>query len=764
MTRACAPEPQQRYATATELQAELNLFLAGRSLRRARNVERHLARLKKLAVAACVFLVLAAGAAWFARNEARHAGEKAREANERALSEATLRRRAEAAERQTEQQLHTALLEQARATVRSGEVGQRVRALEALRRAAAISNSVELRREVFAALALPDLRFERILPHGREVTLAQLDPLFERIAVCRRAGPVEIRSVPDDRLLTSLPASTNLGVHVAFWSPDGHFLAVKRDYSPNGARADYELWEPASARRVLLLRDVSMNAAAFHPHRPHFAVGLGSGAVAWWDLASGQEITRFPLAGPPARLIISPAGDRLAVAHPLDAGWRVSVHDATNGVLRSSRVFQDLVTGLDWHPDGRWIAVSDLGTSVHLVDAGTGEARTLGRHRAEAVQVTFSPDGRYLISGGWEREFICWDVQVMRRVFTMGLGSFQLQFRSDGRACAAATPSGVQLHALEQPSAHREFTEDLGGRLRHAAFSPDGRWLAASAEQRAGVWDLVGGGPGALADEAYEAHSFFTPDGGEWFGSRSNARNPNGFRCRISATTNATAPPGLERLTLPKPDGFTFLSLWSNSVVLTTTRGSQMVALENLETGPDRWVRTAAGINGVSPEGRWLAIYRPFSSALYVYRLPGLEGVANLTHPASIGDFEFSPRGDELAVCSSRGGVEFWSTRTWERTRVLTNFTRILFAPDARTVWLRKDLRSAGLYDVRTLEPLLLLPTGMLPLAASPDGRHLAVSVDARRLQVWDMVEVHKQLRELGLDWEGDPESVFSIR
>ena len=57
--------------------------------------------------------------------------------------EATLRARAEAAEHETGQQLYTALLEQARAIVKSGEMGQRVRALDAIRRAAAISNSVE---------------------------------------------------------------------------------------------------------------------------------------------------------------------------------------------------------------------------------------------------------------------------------------------------------------------------------------------------------------------------------------------------------------------------------------------------------------------------------------------------------------------------------------------------------------------------------------------------------------------------------------------
>jgi serine/threonine protein kinase len=50
MIRGCAPDLQQRYSTAIEFQVELNLFLAGRSLRRARTIERGLARLRKFAL------------------------------------------------------------------------------------------------------------------------------------------------------------------------------------------------------------------------------------------------------------------------------------------------------------------------------------------------------------------------------------------------------------------------------------------------------------------------------------------------------------------------------------------------------------------------------------------------------------------------------------------------------------------------------------------------------------------------------------------
>ena len=50
-------------------------------------------------------------------------------------------------------------------------------------------------------------------------------------------------------------------------------------------------------------------------------------------------------------------------------------------------------------------------------------------------------------------------------------------------------------------------------------------------------------------------------------------------------------------------------------------------------------------------------------------------------------------------------------------------------------------------------ELVSLVQRGDSLYALSPDGRHLAVSVDARRLQMWDLSEVRKQLHTLGLDW-----------
>ena len=61
-----------------------------------------------------------------------------------------------------------------------------------------------------------------------------------------------------------------------------------------------------------------------------------------------------------------------------------------------------------------------------------------------------------------------------------------------------------------------------------------------------------------------------------------------------------------------------------------------------------------------------------------------------------------------------------------------------------------------GVYDVETGERLPGPEDrigGVRALAHSPDGRYLAASVNSRHMQVWDLEEVRRQLRSLGLDW-----------
>jgi serine/threonine protein kinase/WD40 repeat protein len=661
---------------------------------------------------------------------------------------------AQAAEHDARQQLYFALFEQARATARSREMGHRVNALDALRRAAAISNKVELRREALAALALPDLRYERDVSIGQNVTQARCDPAFDRIALCRGPRDVEICSLDSGRLLGSLPASTNLPSYVVIWSDDGHYLMVKRDHPPGGFRADWEVWDVTAQRRLMMIKGLRGESVAFYPHS-NLVVTARSNAISRWNLESGREVGRYPIPYEPRRLEISSDGKRFAMVHAEGNSEIVSVFEPDRSAITASWKFSDFVGDVRWHISSKLLALADHSGKVQLFNIETGNATVLGRHKAEATTLAFSPRGDYLISGGWDREMTCWDLQTRQRAFTMGIDSYHLQFSADGRRCATLARSPFQranfiqlkLHEFELPAAHREFTEDLGNRMEQAAFSPDGRWLAASGQKRLGVWSLNTKDPGRVVEAPPLAGLDFSPDGEVLFGSGLDGEC---LEWRV-ASQGDLAVPELHPIPVREGKGFNSVCVFSNGVIWTGPKGSRIQSLDGaVDDGP--WIQTSSGLSGVSADGRWLGIYERFSPLLQVYKLPAFEPLGCLTNRSAILAFTFSPQGDELAV-STRSGVQFWSTKTWTRTRELADFRGILYGSDGRALWLTKDFSTGGLFDARTLQPLLPLPAGMLPLALSSDGRFLAVNVDSRKLQVWDVTEVRRQLRSLGLDW-----------
>lgn len=734
---------QRRYASAQELADELGRFLRdepirarplqapGRVLRWCR---RRPAIALSLGTAAALLLVVAVGSpiAVFRINAARK-------------QEVSLRQRAEAAEQRTQHQLYAALYEQARASVLTGEIGHRVRALEAVRQAAGISNPAALRGVAIAALALPDLRFER---EWSPSTLAVLDPAFERVALADGGGAVEVRSAREGRLLATLPASTNLTAFVGAWSADGRFFAVSRDCDATASARDVEVWEVANGRQVLLRQGMPWGAMSFHPRLARILFAEHDAAVIW-ELETGRELARHSLPGRPVVLKFAPDGEHFASLLPDGEEWVVAVHDVADGSVRANRRFASRVRELDWHPSARALAVPDFSGAVHWMDARTGDARVLGWHKAPAVRTFFAPSGDYLFSSGWDRQLICWDLSAMRRAFAVGLQSYVMQFRSDGTQCAMLVrpEMRLQLYTFERPNLCREFAEDLGGSRNSAAFSPEGRWLAGTGSERLVVWDLTADAPGTVINKAGISRVGFAPNG-DLFADGPDAC----LRYRPHAAQTDCVAPALEPLAAPRPDGFVSACLLSNGVMLTSTQGSRPVGFDQSDMGHGSWKPTVPGFNGASPDGRWLGIYLSYSPYFFAYRLPELAHVAILTNLGSIGQFEFSPKGDEVAI-SSKGGVEFWSTTSWQRLRCLTNYSGLLYSPDAETIWLSTDWRSAGLYDARTVEPILPLPRNTVPLAVSRDGRHLAVSVDLRRMQVWDFGELRRQLRGLGLDW-----------
>jgi WD40 repeat protein len=813
--KACEGARERRYQSAEQMHADLALLQSGQSVRRVRALERRAARTQRFAWAAAIVVTIAVAATLVANWRARIAEQMRRresallqQARDARVKESGARARAEGAERDARQQLNAALFEQARALVLSKELGHRTRALEALRRATGVTNAAELRRVAFAALGLPDLRLERELRLDPALTLLQPDPKFERIALGRGPGPVMIcslreagrnsrrgeahsnsgqkdQSLPtlaatvaglDTRssaggnsgvnleVLVTLPASTNRDVYQAAWSADGRFLAVKRQHDMAGVRSDWEVWNLAQTQRVLIAQpDIAHASVTFHPQRPLFMAGRGGGRVTEWDLETGRQLRTFRFPNTPHALVYSPDGKRLAASYRRDTNWVVAFHDATTMKLLRAVDYPEGVESLAWHPQGRWVSGNGVNPSqwargVHLIEADTGRVTTLGEHKIKAAYSVFTGDGHYLVSGGWEREIICWDLRTLRRAFTYAGAGYRHCWSADGRRCAVELPdNGLQFYGFERPE-DRKLSGNPGDAVREGQFSSDGRWFAVREDEHLCIWDLGGAAPATLVRVPRKTTTaFFSPDSRELFVVPDNyAQRGYLGRWRLTPSTDASAPPLVESLPVRLPNGFIGAALVSNELVMTSAEGVHFVALTNLAQGKARVVRVPPGLGYVSPNGRWLAMLYNYSPVVRVYRLPAMEEVARLQTSNFVGFITFSPNSDEMLVLN-RSGAEWFDTATWRCTRrqpgAPVSGSYAFYTPGGDGIWMVTHFRNAALLDRRTLEPLLPLPNDVLPLALSPDGRHLAVSVESRRVEIWDVAAFRREFAKLGFDW-----------
>jgi serine/threonine protein kinase len=232
--KAIAREPALRYQTATDLAADLQLFLADRPIRARRSTAterfgRWCRRNPWLAganmAAAVLTTILAIGstlAAWTFRDQ--------RDQIRRDLGQI------QDAEKRGQIRLFDSLAAQASARRHSRQVGQRFESLEALTQAAAIARALKLpaerldslRDEVIACMALPDMKpTGRVITQPPNVVESAFDSTMSRYAFRFRDGTISVRRFADDQEIAHFQARGERDIWVFGFSPDSRYLATK---------------------------------------------------------------------------------------------------------------------------------------------------------------------------------------------------------------------------------------------------------------------------------------------------------------------------------------------------------------------------------------------------------------------------------------------------------------------------------------------------------------------------------------------------------
>jgi WD40 repeat protein len=313
------------------------------------------------------------------------------------------------------------------------------------------------------------------------------------------------------------------------FSPDGRTLAA--GWQPNGAAwgeaCSVSLWDAATVRRMPreLRTGCGVNALSFSPDGRALAVGCFDERVRLWDMGAPTDVLALP-EGPSREawsVAFAPDGQTLAVGYDDEYGGdrhTLQLWDLRNRRVRATLTgHASMVYAVTYTPDGRTVVSAGYDHTVRLWDATTGKLRqTLSGHTDGVLCLARSPDGRTLATGGRDKTVRLWDLATGKQQLPLTGHTHEVSrvaFCPDGRTVASSSPDGT-VWVRDVATGVTVWRRPGTAPLTALAYAPDGRTLATG--DRTGVirlWDpATGVERRRLEGHAGEVNALvYSPDG-----------------------------------------------------------------------------------------------------------------------------------------------------------------------------------------------------------------------------------------------------------
>jgi RNA polymerase sigma factor (sigma-70 family) len=460
-------------------------------------------------------------------------------------------------------------------------------------------------------------------------------------------------------------------------------------------------------------------------------------------------------------IALSPDGQTLAAV----AGQSVAFWDISTGRLTRRLTFERDMHCLAFAPDGKAVAVGGQDCIVRLLDFASGkELQRFVGHRTHnnfvdfwqdsILGVTFSPDGRTLITWGSDETARRWEARSgkeLRQLSVKGWRSEQggkyflvHDVATNGQLLAVAkegSPKVLQLVVAATGKAIGQLPHPAD--VRRAAFSPDGKTLAVpygtiGQPGRIALWDVESGklfGTLTGPREAVFALAF-SPDGKKL----ASAGNEATIRlwdvdARKEEKQIRSLPSTVHQLAFT-PDGKTLICQGAENRIRLWDVANWRERL--MADGPTWLIRALA----YSADGELLA--SASGNTIWLWRAATDEVVRSFEgHGAPVTGVAFSANATALVSGSEDGTIRIWDAKTGKEQHRLTNkehrIELLALSPDGATLaaWGSEKPQVLILWQVRTPEEqrAVEVPSehpGAMPwlhaLYFTPDGKTLVAS------------------------------------
>jgi WD40 repeat protein len=363
-------------------------------------------------------------------------------------------------------------------------------------------------------------------PYENYTAAVAISPDGTIVAAGATDNRVHLWEMATGRELTALENRTWY-IWALVFSPDGRWLYAA------GWDGAIRRWETSNWKEKPVVPDAATGLVAHAPVGSLVAWTADGGAIHFGDPATGKKHRTVP--GKPRSfscLAFNPDGTMLAAAND---ELSVQLWEVPTGKLLRQWAWPKgkdphaQVDDMAFTPDGKVLATTCFRMDeVVLWDIATGNR--LGQASHEMAQgVVFVPDGRTMVTAGWDRAVRWWSVPDLRQLDSVvlpHLGLFRDNPIADPRFHKIASTSeghllatiniggGITIWDGRNRKVLRSFRAIVG--QCQIAFSPNGQWLTTGGHDGSlALWE-VRTGQQALKLEGHPTRIFnvaFSPDG-----------------------------------------------------------------------------------------------------------------------------------------------------------------------------------------------------------------------------------------------------------
>lgn len=292
----------------------------------------------------------------------------------------------------------------------------------------------------------PKIRLRKLKGHSSEVDFAIFSPDGKQIVSASYDKTVRIWNVETGKEIRCLEGHTNV-VRSAVFSPDG-----KRVVSASWDQTIC-IWDVLFGKEIhKLYTSDSVSFAAFSPDGKWIVSAFEfeeDTTVRIWDTETSKKIFKFM--GHTQRVN--------SAAFSPDGKWIVSASDdstmciwniKTREEIRQFRGHTDRVRSVAFSPDGKQIVSASDDKSVRIWNVETGEEiHRFEGHQHEVKSAMFSPNGKLVVSSDDYFTVCIWDVESGVIFQKLELSDKAVSFSPDGRHLVSGNSEDVIIWEFE---------------------------------------------------------------------------------------------------------------------------------------------------------------------------------------------------------------------------------------------------------------------------------------------------------------------------